>query len=135
MAHDEIINAGFKVTVPRLRVFELLAEAGGSHMSADDIYRALLAEGLKVGSATIYTVLSQFETAGLVKRLKFENEKSVFELADESHHDHLVCTKCGKIEEFFDKELEQRKVMIANQLGYQDVHHNLSIYGVCADCQ
>ena len=127
---------GLKVTVPRVKILKILEREGDAkHFSAEKIFNILLAEGDVVGLATVYRVLTQFEDAGLVIRHHFESENSVFELNKGSHHDHIVCMKCGKVDEFFDGVVEKRQQSIAKKLGYQLVDHNLNLYGFCSDCQ
>jgi Fur family ferric uptake transcriptional regulator len=137
---SDLKSIGLKATVPRLKVLEIFqrntAERGIRHMSAEDVYKALIAENLDVGLATVYRVLTQFEQAGLLARSHFEQGRAVFELNEGSHHDHLVCLTCGKVEEFVDTEIEQRQHKIAEQHGFQLQDHALALYGICAkaDC-
>ena len=135
MDNANLKKAGLKVTAPRLKILEILQNAQEHHMSAEDIYRILLESGQEIGLATVYRVLTQFEDAGLVTRHYFEGGQSVFELDDGKHHDHLVCIKCGRVEEFVDKVIEQRQHEIAKSAGFQITEHHLNIYGVCGDCQ
>ena len=136
MGNQDIIKkVGLKATLPRLRVLQLLESNKQRHFSAEDIYKSLLKMGEDVGLATVYRVLTQFETAGLVKRHHFEGGLSVFELDEGYHHDHLVCVKCGKIEEFFDEVIERRQHAIARQKGFALTDHCLYIYGICNHCQ
>ena len=135
MTNQSIRNAGLKVTLPRLKVLHLLeAESSKRHMSAEDLYKALLNEGEDIGLATVYRVLTQFEGAGLVVRHHFESGHSVFELNNEEHHDHLVCIKCGKIEEFTDPVIEQRQEEIAIKAGFELTDHSFYLYGICGNC-
>lgn len=135
MSNQSIRNAGLKVTLPRLKVLQLLEEESSKrHMSAEDLYKALLEAGEEIGLATVYRVLTQFEGAGLVVRHHFESGHSVFELSDDDHHDHLVCIKCGKIEEFADPLIEQRQEEIAAKAGYELTDHSFYLYGICGDC-
>ncbi len=134
MDNRELRRVGLKVTVPRVRILEMLESSNGKHLSAEEIYRALLELGEDVGLATVYRVLTQFEAAGLVKRHHFEGGHSVFELHQGEHHDHLVCVKCGRVDEFVDQLIEKRQEVVAAQTGYQMTDHNLTIYGVCKDC-
>lgn len=134
MDNQELRRVGLKVTLPRLRILQILEQPGIRHMSAEDVYRALLDLGEDVGLATVYRVLTQFETAGLVKRHHFEEGYSVFELNQGEHHDHLVCVKCGRVDEFMDEIIENRQRDVAQQVGYQITDHNLTIYGVCKAC-
>lgn len=128
---SDLKTIGLKATLPRLKILELFERSTVRHLSAEDIYRALAKEGLDVGLATIYRVLTQFEQAGLLQRHHFESEKAVFELNDSSHHDHLVCVTCGRVEEFFDEEIERRQSRIANERGFKIRAHSLSLYAEC----
>tara|TARA_R110001592_G_scaffold363189_1_gene681143 strand:- start:14227 stop:14637 length:411 start_codon:yes stop_codon:yes gene_type:complete len=124
----ELKKAGLKVTLPRLKVLGLLEGANEHHMSAEDVYKALLESGDDVGLATVYRVLTQFESAGLVLRHNFEGGHAVFELAKDDHHDHMVDTASGKVIEFFDAVIEKRQHEIAAEHGYELVDHNLTLY-------
>jgi len=126
--NDELKKAGLKVTLPRLKVLKLLENAQEQHMSAEDVYKALLESGDDVGLATVYRVLTQFETAGLVLRHNFEGGHAVFELAKDDHHDHMVDTSTGKVVEFCDPIIEKRQHEIAKEHGYELVDHNLTLY-------
>jgi len=134
MEQSDLRRAGLKATLPRLRILDVLEHADERHMSAEDVYRALLDAGEEVGLATVYRVLTQFEAAGLVVRHHFEGGHSVFELDDGEHHDHIVCVKCGRIEEFLDEVIEERQQRIADQAGFTMTDHSMYIYGICADC-
>jgi Fur family ferric uptake transcriptional regulator len=136
MESDDIRNAGLKVTLPRLKILEVLEGTGSRHMSAEDVYRELLARGEEIGLATVYRVLTQFEGAGLVARHHFEGGQSVFELNRGEHHDHIVCVQCGRVEEFFDETIEKRQRSIARDRGFAINDHSLIIYGDCRrkDC-
>jgi Fur family ferric uptake transcriptional regulator len=131
---EDLRKAGLKVTLPRIKILQLLDSSAEHHMSAEDIYRALIEMGEDVGLATVYRVLTQLEAAGLVKRLYFEGGQSVFELNQGDHHDHLVCVKCGKVEEFVDLVIEKQQKEIANRAGFQMTDHSLNIYGICNGC-
>jgi Fur family ferric uptake transcriptional regulator len=124
-------SSGLKATLPRLRILNLFENATVRHMSADDIYRLLMQEGLDIGLATVYRVLTQFEQAGLLKRHHFESGKAVFELNQGGHHDHLVCLQCGRVEEFYDAEIEKRQERIAHERGFAIHEHSLSLYADC----
>ncbi len=124
----ELKKAGLKVTLPRLKVLSLLENAVEHHMSAEDVYKALLESGDDVGLATVYRVLTQFEAAGLVLRHNFEGGHAVFELAGDEHHDHMVDTDSGKVIEFFDLVIEERQRQIAEEHGYELVDHSLTLY-------
>lgn len=128
--NQELRRAGLKVTLPRIKVLQLLERASDEerHMSAEDVYKSLLEAGEDVGLATVYRVLTQFESAGLVTRHNFEGGHSVFEIATESHHDHMVCTETNKIIEFLDEDLEQLQHKIADKYGYEIVDHSLVLY-------
>ena len=136
MDNIELKKAGLKVTLPRLKILNLLETADTRHLSAEDVYKMLLDAGDDVGLATVYRVLTQFETAGLVKRHHFEGGQSVFELDQGGHHDHILCLDCGRIEEFCDEDIERRQRLIAQQLGFELAEHRLILYGHCArpDC-
>jgi len=120
-----------KVTLPRTRILEMLREKQHQHLTAEDIYRALLDAKEDIGLATVYRVLTQFEAAGLVKRHYFESTQSVFELNEGQHHDHIVCLQCGFIAEFCDELIEQRQRAVAEQLGFDLMEHRLTLYGNC----
>ena len=114
---DELKSSGLKATLPRLKILEVFQSAKQRHMTAEDVYKALLAEGSDIGLATVYRVLMQFEQAGLLSRNHFEAGKAVFELNEGKHHDHLVCVVCGRVEEFYDAEIERRQQEIAKERG------------------
>lgn len=135
MDNENLRKAGLKITVPRIKILEIMEGAKEHHLSAEDIYRVLVAAGEVIGLATVYRVLTQFEEAGIVIRHHFEGGQSVFELDNGKHHDHLVCVKCGKVEEFVDKVIETRQHEIAKLAGFQMTDHHLNIYGVCGSCQ
>lgn len=135
MNNIDLKKAGLKATLPRLKILELLENGDARHMSAEDVYKRLLELGEDVGLATVYRVLTQFESAGLVSRHHFEGGHSVFELNQGTHHDHLVCDKCGKVEEFFEETIEKCQNKVAEKLGYKITDHSLYIYGVCPECQ
>lgn len=134
MDNQDIRKAGLKVTLPRLKILEILEKADPHHMSAEDVYKTLLESGDDIGLATVYRVLTQFETAGLVKRHNFEGNHAVFEIAHGEHHDHLVCVKCGRVDEFIDEIIEKRQEEIARQSGFKITDHSLTIYGICKSC-
>ena len=127
----DLKDAGLKATVPRLKIINLFETSRVRHLSAEDVYKQLLADGLDVGLATVYRVLTQFEQAGLLIRHHFETGKAVFELNDEKHHDHLVCLTCGRVEEFFDSEIEKRQIKIAKERGFTIHEHALYLYAEC----
>ncbi len=133
--HD-LKTAGLKITAPRLKILEILEkQTDERHLSAEQVYKILLSENQEIGLATVYRVLTQFEAAGLVSRHHFEGGNSVFELSTESHHDHLLCLKCGKVEEFTDEVIETRQKEIAARLGYELTDHSLYLYGICSTCK
>ena len=132
---QELKKAGLKVTLPRTKILEMLEHTTTRHMSAEDVYKRLLESGDDIGLATVYRVLTQFETAGLVVRHHFEGGHSVFEINQGQHHDHIVCVKCGKVDEFIDEVIEGRQRAIADKLGYDITDHSLYLYGICAGCQ
>lgn len=133
--NQELRNAGLKVTLPRVKILQILESSENKHMSAEDVYKALIEADEDVGLATVYRVLTQFEDAGLVMRHHFEGGHSVFELDSVDHHDHIVCNKCGKVEEFFDEVIENQQEKIAKKFGFKITDHSLYLYGLCADCQ
>jgi Fur family ferric uptake transcriptional regulator len=132
----DLKSSGLKATLPRLKILEIFQSSTVRHLSAEDVYKLLLAENLDVGLATVYRVLTQFEQAGLLSRNHFESGKAVFELNEGSHHDHLVCLDCGLVEEFFDDEIEKRQHRIAEERGFKLTEHALALYGNCVkdDC-
>ena len=131
---DELKNTGLKATLPRLKILEIFQTGSQRHMTAEDVFRVLLNEHSDIGLATVYRVLTQFEQAGILERSHFESGKAVYELNEGTHHDHLVCTGCGKVEEFYDAEIERRQQMIAKDKGWILQDHAMSLYGLCADC-
>jgi Fur family transcriptional regulator, ferric uptake regulator len=133
--NQELRNAGLKVTLPRVKILEILERSNPRHMSAEDMYKALLDSGEDIGLATVYRVLTQFESAGLVTRHHFEGGHSVFELNQGDHHDHIVCVKCGRVDEFMDGEIEKRQKQIAVAKGYEITDHSLYLYGICSVCR
>lgn len=135
MERQDLRKAGLKVTLPRLKVLEILEHSEQRHLSAEDVYKALLEMDEEIGLATVYRVLTQFESAGLVSRLSIEGGHAVFELVDGDHHDHLFCVKCNAIEEFCDDVIEERQKAIAKQYGFEMTDHSLYIYGICKNCQ
>jgi len=132
--HD-LRKAGLKVTLPRIKILSILESSSKRHVSAEDIYRSLIAQGEDIGLATVYRVLTQFETSGLVTRLHFEGGNSVFELNEGEHHDHLVCVRCGKVDEFIDREIEEAQERIVREFGYEMTDHSLHIFGLCPNCR
>ncbi|MDH3622170.1 MAG: ferric iron uptake transcriptional regulator [Gammaproteobacteria bacterium] len=124
----ELRKAGLKITLPRLKILEILEGARARHMSAEDIYKQLLKSGEDIGLATVYRVLTQFEAAGLVTRHNFEGGHSVFELDDGDHHDHMVCVETGDVVEFVSEEIERLQHEIAEKYGYELIDHSLVLY-------
>ena len=132
----ELKDTGLKVTVPRMKVLDLFQHSPERHLTAEDVYRKLLDEHSDVGLATVYRVLTQFEQAGLLQRTHFEGGKAVYELNEGTHHDHLVCQQCGRVEEFYDAEIEKRQMKVAKDHGFSIHEHSLQIYADCikSDC-
>ena len=133
---DELKNTGLKATLPRLKILEVFQRGTQRHMTAEDVFRVLLQERSDIGLATVYRVLTQFEQAGLLSRQNFEHGKAVFELNQGGHHDHLVCLQCGRVEEFYDPDIERRQTEVARQRGFQLHGHSLALYADCTkkDC-
>ncbi|GGY45022.1 ferric iron uptake transcriptional regulator [Pseudoduganella sp. SL102] len=123
--------SGLKATLPRLKILDIFQNSSVRHLTAEDVYKILLADNMDVGLATVYRVLTQFEQAGLLNRNHFESGKAIFELNQGSHHDHLVCLDCGRVEEFVDEEIEARQQRIAAERGFRIAEHALAIYGSC----
>ena len=128
---DELKSSGLKATLPRIKILEVFQRSQRRHMTAEDVYKMLLVEGADVGLATVYRVLMQFEQAGILSRNHFEAGKAVFELNEGKHHDHLVCLDCGRVEEFFDPEIEKRQNAVAHSRGFELQDHALALYAVC----
>ena len=135
MESADLRNAGLKVTLPRLKILEMLETSPNRHMSAEDIYRQFLDGQDDIGLATVYRVLTQFESAGLVRRHHFEGGHAVFELERGNHHDHMVCIKCGLVVEFQDEVIEKRQHEKAKELGFSLREHRLIMYGECKKCR
>lgn len=133
--NEELKRAGLKVTLPRLKILSILQDPNNQHISAEDVYKILLEQNEEIGLATVYRVLNQFDDAGIVTRHHFEGGKSVFELTDKQHHDHLVCLKCGKVVEFEDDVIEQRQTDIAEAHNIKLTNHSLYLYGECNDVE
>ncbi len=133
---SDLKSIGLKATLPRLKILDLFEQSDKRHMTAEEVYRLLSDEGQDIGLATVYRVLTQFEQAGLLIRHHFDSDKAVFELNEGEHHDHLVCLQCGKVEEFFDSEIEKRQNRIAKERGFVIREHSLQIYADCIkeDC-
>src|SRR5690606_664942 len=130
----ELQTMGPKATFPRLKLLDVFRKAETRHHSAEDVYRALIAEDVDIGLATVYRVLTQFEQAGILMRSQFDGGKAVFELNDGDHHDHFICTNCTKVVEFSDPEIEKRQYKIAEDLGFELESHTLVLYGICEEC-
>ncbi len=128
MESIDLKNAGLKATVPRLRILQILEQSQTRHVSAEDVYKALLNNGEDIGLATVYRVLTQFEAAGLVTRLNFDTGHSVFEINEGGHHDHMVCVETGRVIEFKNNEIESLQKQIAEAHGYVLEDHNLVLY-------
>ncbi len=131
----DLKNAGLKITIPRLRILEIFETSATRHLSAEDIYKILINENMDIGLATVYRVLTQFQQAGLLLRNYFEQGKAVFELNHGEHHDHLICMKCQRVEEFYDEIIENRQHEIAQEHDFTIEGHSLSLYGVCSQCK
>jgi Fur family transcriptional regulator, ferric uptake regulator len=128
---DELKNTGLKATLPRLKIMEIFQTSAQRHMTAEDVFRVLLQERTDIGLATVYRVLTQFEQAGILSRNHFESGKATYELNEGQHHDHLVCLDCGKVEEFYDAEIEKRQHAVAKAKGFTIADHSLSLYANC----
>jgi Fur family ferric uptake transcriptional regulator len=128
---QDLKSAGLKATLPRLKIINLFESSKVRHLTAEDVYKMLLGEGLDIGLATVYRVLTQFEQAGLLIRHHFESGKAVFELNQGTHHDHLVCLQCGRVEEFYDADIEKRQIRIARERGFEISEHALYLYADC----
>jgi Fur family transcriptional regulator, ferric uptake regulator len=128
---QDLKSAGLKATLPRLKIINLFESSKVRHLTAEDVYKLLLGEGLDIGLATVYRVLTQFEQAGLLVRHHFESGKAVFELNEGKHHDHLVCMQCGRVEEFYDADIEKRQNKIAHERGFAITEHALYLYAEC----
>jgi len=132
---SDLRKVGLKVTLPRMKILDILEGSDARHQSAEDVYKILLETGEDIGLATVYRVLTQFESAGLVQRHHFEGGHSVFELDQGDHHDHILCVKCGRVDEFVDEIIEQHQKDIATRLGYELTDHCLYMYGICSQCK
>jgi len=128
---DELKSTGLKATLPRLKILDVFQRGSQRHMTAEDVYRVLLEEHSDIGLATVYRVLTQFEQAGILLRSHFESGKAVYELNEGTHHDHLVCLDCGRVEEFYDAEIEKRQNAVAQTKGFAIADHALSLYAHC----
>ncbi len=128
---EELKSTGLKATLPRLKILDLFQRGAQRHMTAEDVFRVLLDERSDIGLATVYRVLTQFEQAGILVRSHFESDKAVYELNEGQHHDHLVCLDCGRVEEFYDAEIEKRQHDVALAKGFDIADHALSLYAHC----
>ena len=128
---DELKNTGLKATLPRLKILDVFQKGSQRHMTAEDVFRVLLEERSDIGLATVYRVLTQFEQAGILSRSHFESGKAVYELNEGTHHDHMVCLDCGRVEEFYDAEIEKRQNAVAEAKGFRIADHALSLYAHC----
>lgn len=135
MTEQDLKRVGLKTTSPRVKILKIFEESSSRHLSAEDVFHKLIEAGSVVSLATVYRVLTQFEGAGLLTRLHFEGDRSVYELNQGEHHDHLVCLRCGRVDEFVDDTIEQRQSKIAKDAGYEMVEHALNIFGVCSSCK
>ena len=131
---EELKSTGLKATLPRLKILDVFQKGALRHMTAEDVYRVLLEDRSDIGLATVYRVLTQFEQAGILSRSHFESGKAVYEINEGHHHDHLICTSCGRVEEFYDAEIEKRQQIVAKAKGWAMQDHAMSIYGLCANC-
>jgi len=131
---DELKSSGLKATLPRLKILEIFQKGTQRHMTAEDGFRELLEQRSDIGPATAYRVLTQFEHAGVLTPSNFESGKAVYELNEGQHHDHFICTACGKVEEFFDPEIEKRQQAVAQAKGWVVQDHAMALYGQCASC-
>lgn len=130
----QLKSAGLKITMPRLKILQLLEHSKHRHLSAEEVYKTLIDSGEEVSLATVYRVLTQFEVAGLIDKHNFESGHAVFEIRTHEHHDHLVCVKCGRVEEFLDEVIEARLHTIADKKSFKITDHDLHIYGICSRC-
>ena len=136
METHDLKNAGLKVTIPRLKILQILEkQVDERHLTAEMVYKILISENEEIGLATVYRVLTQFEAAGIVTRHHFEGGNSIFELDTGDHHDHILCMKCGKVDEFTDELIEARQQEVASKLGYELTDHGLYLYGLCPQCR
>ncbi len=132
---DKLKRAGLKITFPRIKILEMFESHSNQHHTAEGLYKLLLQQGGEIGVATIYRVLTQCEQAGLVTRLQFDDGPAMFELSQNDHHDHFICTRCGQVDEFHDNIIEARQQEIAAEAGYEIADHSMILYGICATCQ
>ncbi|RYG12246.1 MAG: ferric iron uptake transcriptional regulator [Burkholderiales bacterium] len=131
---DELKSTGLKATLPRLKILDVFQKSQRRHLTAEDVFRVLLEDRTDIGLATVYRVLTQFEQAGILSRSHFESGKAVYEINEGGHHDHLICTACGRVEEFYDADIEKRQQVVAKAKGWVLQDHAMSLYGLCASC-
>jgi len=132
---SDLKSVGLKATLPRLKILDIFRRSNVRHLSAEDIYRTLISEEIDIGLATVYRVLTQFEQAGILSRSQFDSGKAIFELNDGDHHDHMVCTHCGKVVEFHNPEIELLQHKVADENSFKIESHAMVLYGVCNSCQ
>jgi Fur family ferric uptake transcriptional regulator len=132
---SDLKSVGLKATLPRLKILDIFRRSNVRHLSAEDVYRALIGEEIDIGLATVYRVLTQFEQAGILSRSQFDGGKAIFELNDGDHHDHMVCTHCGKVVEFTNPEIEALQHKVADDHGFKIESHAMVLYGVCICCE
>ena len=132
---DDLKKAGLRTTTPRLKILDVFSKSEHRHLSAEEVYRHLIAEGQDIGLATVYRVLTQFETAGLLQKNMFGDNKSVFELDSGVHHDHMICTKCGQVEEFHNNDIERLQIELSHSKGFKLNYHEMNLYGFCTKCK
>src|SRR5699024_6200552 len=133
-SQNELKSAGLKATFPRLKILDIFRRAEPRHQSAEDVYRTLIAEDVEIGLATVYRVLTQFEQAGILTRSQFDGTRAVFEINDGDHHDHLICTSCGNVVEFYENDIEKRQHEVAEEHGFVLESHTMMLYGICPAC-
>ena len=131
---NHLKQAGLRTTIPRLKILEIFSQSDHKHLSAEDVYRMLLDEGEDIGLATVYRVLTQFETAGLLQKNMFGDNKAVFELDSGVHHDHMICTECGQVQEFHNHDIERLQIELSKSAGFELFYHEMNLYGCCAEC-
>lgn len=132
---SELKNMGLKATYPRIQILEIFESSKDRHLSAEDVYRMLIAKDVDIGLATVYRVLTHFEQKGYLRRSQFDATKAVFEVNNVEHHDHLICTECGKVVEFNDTEIEKRQEKVSKEHGFDLRRHSMVLYGICKDCR
>ena len=133
--NDNLKKVGLRTTIPRLKILDIFSKSERRHMSAEEVYRCLLDEGEDIGLATVYRVLTQFETAGLLQKNMFGENKAMYELDSGEHHDHMICLACGHVEEFHNDTIETLQVEVTEKTGFKLIYHEMNLYGYCADCR